>query len=163
MTTVVVYDSILFGVGHNVRRWAEALDRRYTQNAIAFAPVNKRANKSNWYPEYPPGSLKANIKGSVDRIAPKHLQMVIHVDVPYAIYVIEGTDEIFPDSAPMLRLPFNAGFTKFKEHHAAWGRPTYHKFVKGQKKNNFLLRAHEATALRHPSIRGNTGAVFREW
>lgn len=164
MDPLVLYDSVLFGIGHNVRRWADAVERRYTANAIAFAPVNKRLNKSSWDAEFPPGSLKASITGQVDRIGPKHLQTTISVNVPYALFVIEGTGEIFPKESKWLRLPFNAGFGhKAGTDEEFVGTASLHRSVRGQKPNNFLLLAHEATALRHPSLGRNPGAVFQQF
>lgn len=170
---LVVYDSVLFDVGHNVRRWADAVERRFTANAIAFAPVNKRLNKSDWYKEFPVGSLKASITGDVDRIGPKHLQTTISVNVPYAIYVIEGTSAIVPTTSPRMKLPFNAGFTVLSPRrafdannpaeHSDFGKATYHRVVSGQSANNFLTRAADVTALRHPSLRGKGALVFEQF
>lgn len=172
---LVVYDSVLFDIGHNVRRWADAVERRFTANAIAFAPINKRVNKSDWYKEFPVGSLKASISGSVTRVGPKHLQTDISVAVPYAIYVIEGTDFIVPTSSPRLKLPFNTGFTVLSARqafdaandnpaeHSDFGKPTYHRVVRGQSANNFLTLAADVTALRHPSLRGKGALVFEQF
>lgn len=151
---LVLYDSILFDIGHNVRRWADRVETRFTANAIAEAPVNKRVNKSPWYAEFPVGSLKASIHGGVDRIGPKHLQIVIYVDVPYAKYVIEGTQgPIEPTTSKFMHLPPNI----------AYGTRKRHKQVSGQDANDFLHRAHEATAAFHPALRGASNQFLEQW
>jgi hypothetical protein len=160
---LVVYDSVLFNTGHNVRRWANAVERRYTANAILFAPVNKRINKSDWYPDHPVGSLKANISGSVTRVGPKFLQTDITVDVPYAIFVIQGTGDIFPQSGKYLRLPFNPGFSTRTGADAWSGTRSLHTSVSGQAPNDFLSEAHDATAMRHPSIGRASDQVFKQF
>jgi len=151
---LVLYDSVLFEQGHQVARWAHRLERRFTENAIAEAPVNKRMNKSPWYSEFPPGSLKASIHGSADRIGPKHWQVVLYIDVPYAKYVLDGTQgPITPTHGKYMVLPPNVAF----------GTSPLHKTVSGQDANNFLQRAHAATAIFHPSIRGLSQHFLEQW
>lgn len=165
LTGVVVYDSVLFQRGHMIMRWAEAVEKRFTANAILEAPMNKRANKSTWgnLAAYAaPGALKANIRGEVYKVGPKHIQTVIGAHVPYALYVHDGTDTIFPVNGNYLSLPFNAGHVSVR-HIERWGHSTPVKSVSGQAANPFLTRAHDATARRHPSLRGYSGAVFKQW
>lgn len=149
---IVVYDSVLYGIGHNVRRWANGIERQFTANAILLAPLNKRANKG---PKAPPvGSLKASIHGDVSRVGPKHLQTNIYVDVDYALFVLEGTTgPITADSSPYMKLPRNAGY----------GRRTRHFVVSGQRANDFLTRAGAATAMTHPSLRGFESMIFEQF
>lgn len=147
---LVVYDSILFERGHMVARWAFGVEATFTRNAIAHAPVNKRQNKSPGEP--PVGSLKASITGEADKVAPKHWQILVEVGVHYAQYVIEGTDFIYPNSAPWLKLPRNAGR----------GGRTRFNVVPGQKANNFLLQAARETAHTHPSLRGFEASLFEQ-
>ena len=149
---VVVYDSIMYARGHNIRRWAEALDRRFTANARRFAPVNKRTKDPR---RAPPGALKRSISGDVARRGPRHLQMRISIKVHYARWVIQGTGPYIDAGGKPMKI-WNA--------HPHKGRPSevnqryfYRQMVRGQKPNNFLDLAHAATAARHPSLRG----VFR--
>jgi hypothetical protein len=147
---LVVYDSILFERGHMVSRWAFGVESTFTRNAILHAPVNKRVNKSAGEP--PVGSLKGSISGEADRVAPKHWQILIHVGVHYALYVIEGTGFIYPQTAPWLKLPRNAGH----------GGRTRFSVVPGQRANNFLLQAARDTARTHPSLRGFQNMLFEQ-
>lgn len=150
---LVIYDSVLFDIGHHVSRWAHGVSAAFTRNAIEEAPVNSRANKSGWYPGYPVGSLKASISGDVERIGPKHMQIIINVDVPYARYVIEGTGPfIFPVVAKKMTLPANLGFSAKKL-----------AVVKGQEANDFMGRAADRTAITHPSLRGFRNQVFEQF
>lgn len=153
ITGLVIYDSRLFQRNSHVGRWATSVSRNFTINAVARAPVNRRQRKSNWYPNYPVGSLKAGISGDADRIGPKHWQIVVNVDVPYAGYVLGGTGPITPTSQPYMTIPLNPGF----------GRRRRHNVVRGQRKNNFLAGAARATARRHSSLRGLGDMLFRQW
>jgi hypothetical protein len=152
---MVVYDSVLFGVGHQVRRWADRVERRFTAAAIEAAPLNKRANKGRGAP--PVGSLKAGISGSVTRVGPRHLVTDISSAAPYSLYVISGTGPITAGNPQNWRtwmyVPPNPGF----------GTRTRHQIVSGQAPNNFLLTAAHVTAVRHSSLRGWTANAFREW
>lgn len=160
ITSLVLYDSVLFDIGHHVRRWADSVSRNYTVQATALAPVNKRPNKSH-LSVHPIGSLKASISGQVDRIGPKHIQIVIHVNVPYALYVIEGTQgPITPTHSKNLRLPWNPGFSPAK---TTEGHETRFPAVSGQRANPFLKLAHTATARIHPSLRGLENQLFEQF
>lgn len=146
---LTVYSSVLFNPGGTVRRWADRVERRFTENAIALAPINKRANKG--FSAFPVGSLKASIHGDVVRIAPKMLETTISVDVPYALYVLKGTSTIHAGGAGFLFVPKNPGF----------GVQTRHAFVSGQRANDFLGLAHLLTSMSHPSIGRSTGSAFQ--
>jgi hypothetical protein len=148
----VVYDSKLFERGHMIRRWIDGVERSFTLYAIEEAPINKRPNKGWGAP--PVGTLKAGIWGETQKIGPKHLQAIIHSDAPYSRYVIEGTRGPITPHGPWLKLPSNPAFG---------GRRTRFYSVSGQSANNFLARAAERTAVRHPSLRGFENAVFRQF
>lgn len=162
--SLVLYDSVLFNRGHMVARWAEALQHRYTTNARLRAPVGARINKSDWYPEHDyAGALAASIDGFAEKVGPKHWQMIIEFGAPYTIYVLQGTDTIFPSSGKRLRLPYNAGFTNERTASDA-GRYSLHPSVSGQEaQSGWLEQAHDATAVRHPSIRGGRNMMFDQW
>lgn len=175
ITKIVVTDSVLFGATGDVGRWARAVERNFTRNAIEEAPTGAtsgRVNKSRANAAYPVGSLKASISGEVTRIGVRHLQTIISVDVPYALYVIKGTGPIFSRSARVpagtrdesgrgiggqfapigwggdivggMYLPGNPG----------WGKARIRQHVSGQHANPFLDFAFARTAARHPSLRG---------
>lgn len=151
---LVIYDSVLFNRESHVGRWAHSINRNFTFNAIRQAPVNKRSRKSFLDSRYPPGSLKASISGSADRIGPKHWQIALDIGVPYAGYVLGGTTgPITPQSANYMTLPRNPGFGTRRRAYV----------VSGQNENNFLARAAIPTARQHPSVRGLPGMLFRQW
>lgn len=162
--TLVLYDSILFQRGHMVHRWAESLQRNYARNAKTTAPVGTRINKSDWYPDYGyPGALADSISGEAEKVGPKHWQVLINIEAPYAMYVIRGTDEIFPTSSKRLRLPYNAGHTN-ERRGSDLGRHSLHPSVSGQDaQSEWLVTAHDMTAVRHPSIRGGRNMLFDQW
>lgn len=139
---VVIYDSVMYDVGRNVRRWAERVNRRFTAAAIAEAPINQRAEKTAWNAHEPIGSLKAGISGEVTRLGPRHLQTIIKSEASYSLYVLKGTGSpIVPATAGMLRLPPLGPF------------PQQASSVRGQNANPFFDRAHAITGRRHSSLR----------
>lgn len=147
LVDLVIYDSVLFNRTGQVRRWADRVEKKFTYNAWAEAPdgfETGRENKSRQNAMFPAGSLKESIEGEVTRVAPKHLVTTISVNVPYALYVLKGTGDIFPVTAEYLYLPPNPGH----------GTRTRHQWVSGQEANNFLSRAATQTARTHPSLRG---------
>lgn len=151
---LVIYDSRLFNRNSHVGRWAMSVDRTFTFNAIREAPINKRARKSHLDSAYPPGSLRASISGSADRIGPRHWQIVSNIAVPYADYVLSGTTgPIVANSADYMTIPRNPGFGIRRRAYV----------VSGQSSNNFLARAAIPTARRHPSLQGLPGMLFRQW
>lgn len=151
---MVIYDSRLFDRNSHVSRWAHSVSSKLTLNAIQAAPTNKRQQKSHLDAAYPPGSLKKSISGEAYKVGPRHWQITLDIAVPYAGYVLGGTGpNIYPQQAPYLKLPSNAGF----------GRRTRHNVVRGQKANNFLVTAAAATARTHPSVRGLPDLVFEQW
>jgi hypothetical protein len=158
----VVTDTKLFNRTGDVGRWAEAVNVAYVSHARRHAPVDKRQNKSRANSMYPVGALAASIFGEVTRVGPRHLQTLIYVDVPYALYVIKGTSTIFAKAArapagspggiggqfvPLegrgMYIPANFGL-----------KSRYAQRVRGQRANPFLDLAFDATARRHSSLRG---------
>jgi hypothetical protein len=143
LSKLVVYSSVLFDVGRDVRRWAEATERGFTYNAKEAAPSRS-------------GHLRANIWGYVERIGPKHLQTIIRSDAHYTMYVLGGTQgPIMSDSVwneeeeqyPMILRHGTLGGKKGSAFGKAW-------VVSGQSPQNFFADAAEATARRHFSLRG---------
>jgi hypothetical protein len=153
ITGLVLYDSKLFNRNSHVGRWAHSVSRNLNTNTFVRAPVNKRANKSHLDSAYPPGSLKANIETFADRIGPKHWQIGLNINVPYADYVIRGTQgPIVANTADYMTLPRNLGYRKRR-----------HFTVAGQRPNNFLAEAAAATARQHPSLRGLEDMLYQQW
>jgi hypothetical protein len=158
----VVTDTKLYGRTGDVGRWAASVERQFTRHAIAKAPhgaASGRDRKSRANAAYPPGSMKANIFGQVSRVGPRQLQTLIYVDVPYALYVIKGTPpviwsksartaggqfaELGGEEATGMYLPANSA-----------GPQMFRQRVRGQRPNNFLGEAFDATARTHSSLRG---------
>lgn len=140
---VVVYSSVLFNRGGDIRRWADRVEQQFTANAKAIAPVNKRANKGG--SPFPVGALKASITGNVARVGPHALNTEISVNVPYATYVLFGTSS--PITSPFghkMAVPDNP-----QGHGHKWS-------VSGQRAQPFLMEAAFMTARTHSSLRGFT-------
>lgn len=152
ITGLVIYDSVLFQRGRMINRWASTLARNFERNAQAAAPYNKRAHKSSGEP--PPGSLGRSIRGDADKVGPKIWQVIVSVNVHYAMYVIGGTGPLItsPSGGDMV-LPLNPGR----------GGRRRHAVVRGQAPNNFMVTAHRMTALQHSSIRGQEHLLFQQW
>lgn len=166
---LVIYDSVLFGVGHNVRRWAEAVERGFTLNARMLAPART-------------GELKAGIHGEVRRVGPKHLETIIYSDAPHSLYVLKGTTGPimsnrmwrFRNNPKYANVPFgiprggrigpegrHVDMNWMHAHGYALklrpgnGFPGMFKLqVRGQEANDFFARAAEVTARTHSSLRG---------
>lgn len=148
ITSLVIYDNVLFDYYGQIHRWAIGLERRFTWNARQAAPVNKRPFKSHWQHlagfAYR-GALQRNITGSVQKVGPKHFQTIIHSRAPYTLYVLRGTTgPITPAEGSYMIVPRNPGF----------GTHQRLRSVSGQRPQNFLQTAAAQTAARHPSIRG---------
>lgn len=153
LTAVVIYDSVLFNRTGQVRRWADALERRFTFNAQQAAPVRS-------------GELRAGIFGEVIRIGPRHLQTSIASTAPHSMYVLRGTEgPIFSDLAwanggslvegerdELTGIYIQHGYMKLRAGNG-YGS-LYRLSVSGQESQNFFQTAARQTAARHPSLRG---------
>jgi hypothetical protein len=169
ITGVVVTDSKLFNRTGAVGSWATKVEAAFTAHAIAEAPIGTdtgRVNKSRANAAWPVGSLKANIHGDVDRVAVRQLVTTISSDAPYSLYVIKGTGDIYSKSArgaagsgqggQFLPLDFEAGQGMYIPANPGWGKSKIRRKVSGQRANNFLARAFDATARTHSSLRGHS-------
>ena len=160
---IVVTDSKLFNRTGDVGRWAERVNVAFVRHAIEEAPIGTntgRVNKSRANAHEPVGSLKAGISGDVDRVGPRQLVTTVSSSASYSLYVIKGTSTIYSKSARTptgqfaalgpgqgMYLPANpipGGSAKMRQR------------VSGQKANNFLGRAFDATARTHSSLRGRS-------
>lgn len=162
LTALVIYDSVLFNRGGQIRRWADRVERRFTTNAQQEAPIRS-------------GELRAGIFGTVNRIGPKHLDTRIYSTAPHTMYVLKGTTGPIMSrrmwgfrSRTGLDLPRGGrtagglpemGFLRREGYllrvRAGNGYPQRFAIsVSGQEANNFFGRAATATARRHPSLRG---------
>lgn len=175
-TRIVVTDTKLFNRTGDFGRWAANVERAFTTNAIIEAPTGRDSNrihKSRANALFPVGSLKASIRGDVDRVAVRHFQTTISVNVPYAIYVLKGTNRIYSKSARIPAgtrdadgRPLGGQFTPLGYEGAfsggmylpgnpGWGAARVRRSVAGQSANPFLDRAYAKTARTHSSLRGN--------
>jgi hypothetical protein len=147
VTALVIYDSILFQRGHTIRRWAEAIERRFVMYAKEEAPARS-------------GELQYGISGEVTQVGPKHLQTIIRSTAPHSLYVLKGTTgPIMSDQGWM-----NGGLVYDEEAEVQRGylhlRPgngypaLFRVAVNGQQRNPFFARAATRTAARHSSLRG---------
>lgn len=161
---IVVTDTKLFNRTGDVGRWAARVETAFTLHAIEEAPSGEstnRVHKSRANAAWPVGSLKANIHGDVARVGLRQLQTTISSDAPYSLYVLRGTGMIFSKSARVPKGEPGAG--QFAElegggmyipSNPGWGRSRIRQRVRGQKPNDFLGRAFDATARTHSSLRG---------
>lgn len=167
IVAVVVTDTKLFNRTGAVGVWSEKIKVAFEAHAVEEAPTGAdtgRINKSRANAAWPVGSLKANISGDVDRVGPRQIVTTISSRAPYSLYVIKGTGPIFSKSA---RIPAGEpGAGQFAElgegrgmyipGNPGWGGSKIRQHVRGQKANNFLARAFDATARTHSSLRGHS-------
>jgi len=178
LTSLVIYDSVLFEVGHHVSRWANSVERGFVMHAVNEAPMRS-------------GELRSGIHGESFRSGVKHWEVHIHSDAEHSLYVLRGTTgpimsnrmwnfrERFPyvpgglprvGRVPIIRNGATVGFKPdLKALHAHGyalrvreGNGFEERFalsVSGQMANDFMGRAAQATARRHSSLRG-FGAAF---
>ncbi len=151
---LVLDDEKLFLPGHTVHRWATGIAREQTRNTKRAAPLNKRTRK---FPgNLPRGSLKGMISSKTERDATRILSITTVSKAPYTIFVHGGTrttfarDKLGRFADARFPLPAN-NFGRFRRVQR----------IRGQKANPFLVRGLQATAIRHPSLRGAGSAVRR--
>lgn len=164
---VVTYESRLFNQGGNARRWANAVERRFTSSAQGFAPVRS-------------GVLRAGIRGEVSRVAPTGLVTTIVSAAPYSMFVMGGTTgpimanrywnfvgrtglkaprgALLDPSRPFTS-GFNFGFLRERGYllkvRAGNGyAQRYSLRVSGQSPNNIFGKAAVVTAAQHSSLNG---------
>lgn len=168
ITGIVVTDTKLFNRTGDVGRWAARVEVAFTAHAIEEAPTGAstgRVNKSRANAGEPVGSLKAGISGSVNRVGPRQIETIVASSASYSLYVIKGTSTIFSKTA---RIPAGeSGAGQFAElgpgqgmylpaNPVPGGSAKMRQRVSGQKANNFLGRAFDATARTHSSLRGHS-------
>lgn len=173
LTSLVIYDSVIFQRGHMVHRWANSVERGFVMHARQEAPMRS-------------GELRAGISGETFKSGPKHWQVHIHSDAEHTMYVLRGTTgpimsnrmwgfrQRFPNvpgglprggREPIIRNGVTVGYRanmKWMHAHgyalrvrAGNGFPQRFALkVRGQESNNFFGRAATATARRHSSLRG---------
>jgi len=169
MYKTVVTDTKLFNRTGDVGRWSMRVATKFEAHAVALAPVNKRGTKSRstkypvGLPAYPVGSLKRSIEMSNTRVGPRQIVTEVSANTPYAIYVIKGTGTIRSKSARVPRGEEGAGQFRTLEYgqsgmylpsNPGYGKGGLRQTVSGQRANNFLGDAYDATARTHPSLRG---------
>lgn len=169
LSSLVIYDSVLFQYGGQVHRWANRLERRFVMNSKEEAP--KRS-----------GELAAKISGESLKYGPKHWAVHIHSDAEHSLYVLQGTTGpimsnrmwgfrnnpryshlVYPRGGAIgsPTKPRGVNMTWMHEHGYAMKLRPGNGFgtklaltVEGQEANNFFARAAASTAVRHPSLRG---------
>jgi hypothetical protein len=134
---VVTYEARLFELHGHARRWADAIDRRFTGAAKRYAPSRS-------------GELRAGIFGEVDREGRTTLGISILSTAPHTMYVLGGTKTPIMsdggwggDGTSMMRLRPGNGYPQMYRH-----------VVRGQAAQNFFGKAADEVALHHSSLRG---------
>lgn len=152
-----LHPQVLFLPGGDVATWERRLSNELTIAAKAEAPPNKDTIKTRYWDAYPPGSLIKSIKTETDiNITTMTFTTTLIADVPYALFVHEGTKDIrasrFQNRNALGH--FTPGFTS-----KGMIIPTYDdKFRralsrKGQAANPFLRRGFNNVAARHEALR----------
>jgi hypothetical protein len=139
LEAVVIYDSVLFNRTGQVRRWADSLERNFTNAARAAAPARS-------------GELVAGIHGYVERIGPRHLQTIVMSEAPHSLYVLAGTTG--PITSTRLTNAKGTGPAMLRLKPGGGYPALFREAVAGQEANNFFAVAARATARRHPSLAG---------
>lgn len=133
---LVLFTERLYAPTGHVYQYMTRLTQRFGVNARQECPFRT-------------GHLRESIDVPLPaRVGPKQILGTISVDAHYALYVLKGTygpihSHAFPEKRMKLGTPNPNGRTA-----------PFAMEVSGQEANNFLLRAWDQTARRHPSIRG---------
>lgn len=164
VTGIVVTDTKLFNRTGDVGRWAEKVKVAFVLHALEEAPVSSGDGQRRWPARQQtsiyPGALRDSIEGEVVRVGPRQLETTVSVNVFYAMYVIKGTNTIFSATARGEGGQFQSleggqqGGMRLPSQ--AWIGPVVRQRVRGQRANNFLGRAFDATARTHSSLRGHS-------
>lgn len=144
-SSVVIYDSRIFEPGSHVSRWANAVERGFVRHARNEAPSRS-------------GELIAGIHGESFRSGVKHWEVHIHSEAEHTMYVLRGTYGPIMSSRPPYvdskgrlvqpKMELRDGAGEF------FDPPFYRRKVDGQRANDFMGRAADATARTHSSLRG---------
>lgn len=174
----VVFDQRLYVGSGSVNRWTRGVTESFRLKAIAKAPVSTRPNTSHGGP---PGTLKGSIRTSYSHPTPRILTGEVSVNTHYAKYVLAGTaaqgrqyiysnvgwankaavDKIARRVKRGGKVGVNPGFYMALPRNPQ-GRYPFILRVHGQKANNFLAEAYNATARRHRALRPmSTRFVYR--
>jgi hypothetical protein len=165
ITLVELHDEVLFASTGPIGRWATSVARELKSSAVAQAPHGSdsgRINKSRANASEPVGSLKRGIRSSARRAGPRQLEIELVSTASYSMYVIKGTGTIYSKSARIPKGEPGAGqFASMEEGggmylpaNPGYGGSKMRQRVRGQKANNFMGRAVEATSVKHSSLRG---------
>jgi hypothetical protein len=142
LTSLVIYDSVIFQPGSHVSRWAYSVERGFVRNAKRYAPERT-------------GELMAGIEGEAFKSGPKHWEVHIHSFAEHTLYVLGGTRTPITSSRGMIRYKngkMGPAMMRLKPY-GPYPR-IYRAKVRGQEANNFMEEAAEATARTHSSLRG---------
>lgn len=154
----------LFDSTGDVTKWAQARRAGLVRRAKREAPNGAdsgRTRKSRANPE-PFGSLIKGIQGSTNRVGPLQVQIILESTVRYSIFVLKGTNTIYGKQSRVggtgpNRTQFLLGGTRktmYLPPNLGYKGGVPVSQVSGQKANDFLSRAVNGEAARHPALLG---------
>lgn len=152
LDNLVVHDQALFMPGGDVHNWVHEVASELFFYAQREAPINKRPNKTAGH--LPVGSLHAGLRSDVDRIGLKVFTIDLYSTAYYSKWVIKGTNTIYRRGARGYFGAAQEGRGMYLPTNPGFGPGRWRQRVRGQRANNFLGRAYDDTALRHPALKG---------
>lgn len=140
ITSVVIYDQVLYQPGKMVWVWVRKVTLRFSREAKRAAP--KRT-----------GALARGIRATTPRSGYKTVRGTIRSDAGHTTFVIHGTGPVIRGGGPRgMRVPRSRGVLHGNE--LPDGLVTYRRQVRGQQANNFFFVAWARTGRAHPAVRG---------
>lgn len=149
---IEVDDLKLFGPTGDFGRWMQRIEYEAISEAVREAPHGAGSGRVNKTGPYPVGSLQASIECDYDRIAARIYELTLSANVPYAVYVHEGTGTIIKQVPGQGFAAAKAGQGMYLPANPGWGPARWRQRVRGQNANPFLTRAMENVGLAHAAI-----------
>lgn len=149
------HDEVMYMPGGIVHNWVHGVASEMYFHMEREVPVNKRVNKTAGEP--PVGTLRAELFSDVDRLGPREFQISAGSHAHYTQYVVGGTSTIFAPArdAGGRFIPIGEeGGGMYLPANPGYGPARWRQQVRGQRANNFIGRAYDATARVHPALRG---------
>lgn len=151
LRAIEIHDEVLFIPGGEISRWVYGVASELHFYTLAEAPLNKRPNKTSGEP--PPGHLISMLDSDVTQ-AGKVFSINESSRAHYTRYVIEGTGTIIARDAGGRFASPGEGRGMYLPANPGYGRGRWRQRVRGQRANNFLGRAYDLTARKHPALKG---------
>lgn len=151
LRAVEIHDEVLFLPGGEIARWVYGVASELHFYTEREAPLNKRPNKTSGEP--PPGHLISMLESDVTQVG-KVFSITENSRAHYTRYVIHGTGTIFARGEGGRFASAEEGGGMYLPANPGYGRGRWRQRVRGQRANNFLGRGYDATARKHPALKG---------